>query len=84
MSIDDQPALYLRITVGSGVYTRDDKKLGKVKEVQGRYFKVDAHLRPDYWLSDECVASATPDQSVVLAINSVEVGSYRLKAPQAA
>lgn len=80
MFIDQGPA-YLRITVGSPVYTHDDKKIGKVKEVQGRHFKVDAPLRPDYWLSDEVVEAAVSDQSVLLGIDAAELASHRQKQP---
>lgn len=77
----EQPAHYLRITVGSPVYSHDDKKIGKVKQVEGRSFKVDAPLRPDYWLSDEVVDAAVPDQSVILRIDAAELARHREKRP---
>lgn len=45
-------------TVGTGVITADGDKLGKVKEVSGSCFKVDAPMQPDYWLGVDTVASA--------------------------
>ncbi len=48
--------------VGATVYTADGDKLGTVKEVAGGCFKVDASMRPDYWLASDCVTSTTGDQ----------------------
>lgn len=41
----------VRVTVGTAVVTLDGRDIGSVKEVQGAYFKVNAPLQPDYWLS---------------------------------
>jgi hypothetical protein len=41
--------------MGCEIFTRDGERLGTVKEVRDRYFKVDAPMSPDYWLSTECV-----------------------------
>ena len=46
-------------TVGAEVTTVDGDKLGKVKDVSGSCFKVDAPMRPDYWLGTDCIASST-------------------------
>lgn len=43
------------IAIGSEVYTTDGDKLGTVKMVRSGYFQVDASMRPDYWLSMECL-----------------------------
>lgn len=45
-------------SVGAEVYTADGDKLGKVKEVVGSCFKVDAPMQPDYWLARDCVATS--------------------------
>lgn len=45
--------------VGAEVLTADGDKLGTVKEVSGSCFKVDAPMRPDYWLGTDTVASST-------------------------
>jgi len=42
-------------SIGDDVYTSDGDKLGKVKEVRGVHFQVDAPMQPDYWLGTECV-----------------------------
>jgi len=44
--------------VGAEVTTADGDKLGTVKEVIGSCFKVDAPMRPDYWLGTDTVASS--------------------------
>src|SRR5205823_11764885 len=62
-------APFLRVTVGSPIYTADDEKIGKVKEVRDQHFKVETGLlQRDYWLHADCVAQATPDDSVILKI----------------
>lgn len=38
------------MTIGSAVRTADGTTLGSVKEIRRESFKVDARLRPDYWL----------------------------------
>ena len=52
MASDGAPA------VGAEVTTVDGEKLGTVKEVSGSCFKVDAPMRPDYWLGVDCIASS--------------------------
>ena len=51
--------------VGSPVYGEDGNQLGKVKEVRGRYFKVDARMQPDYWLRADSVQTSG-DRLVVM------------------
>ena len=43
------------IRTGLDVFTRDGTRLGEVKELRGEYFKVDAPMAPDYWLSLDCI-----------------------------
>ncbi len=47
--------------IGLPVYSRDGELLGRVKEIQGSAVKVDAPLRPDYWLGWAYVATAEPN-----------------------
>jgi rRNA processing protein Gar1 len=49
-------------TIGALVYSADGDELGKVKEVAGSAFKVDAAMEPDYWLSSEYISSATESE----------------------
>jgi hypothetical protein len=46
-------------TVGAEVMSADGDMLGKVKEVSGSGVKVDAPMRPDYWLGTDCVAGSS-------------------------
>jgi len=46
-------------SIGKQVMTADGKELGKVKEISGGCFKIDAPLAPDYWLSTDTVSDAT-------------------------
>ena len=43
--------------VGTEVMTLDGDTLGTVKEVSGSCFKVDAPLRPDYWLGIDTIGA---------------------------
>jgi hypothetical protein len=45
------------LTPGWPVFTSDDDKLGEVKEVRNGFFKVEASMQPDYWLSLDHVKS---------------------------
>ncbi len=73
------PSPFLRVTVGSTIVSSDDEKLGKVKEVRAQAFKVDAgFLRRDYWLPDDVVAEAVPDDIVRLTVPKGEIAAHRL------
>jgi PRC-barrel domain len=79
-----EPAPILRVTVGTPVYTEDDEKIGKVKEVRGQAFKVETGLlQSDYWLAGESVAEAVPDAAVTLVGNKDQIDSYKIDEPQA-
>jgi hypothetical protein len=65
--------------VGTPVRSSDGEDLGEVKELLGRYFKVDAPMAPDYWLSRDVVRSSE-QQQVVLGITKEELGGYEIDA----
>jgi hypothetical protein len=67
---------------GSLVVASDGKELGRVKDVQDGYLKVDARWARDYWLSFEEVLSADR-QKTVLIIPSDELNLYKRKKPHA-
>ncbi len=46
---------FSNLPLGCDVFTMDGSKLGQVKEVRDDYFKVDAPMRPDFWLPVNCV-----------------------------
>ncbi len=66
--------------VGWPVYTLDGEKLGDVGEVRRRYFKVNAPLQPDYWLSVDTIQSAH-DERVGLALARQDVEGQMLDEP---
>jgi uncharacterized protein (TIGR02271 family) len=68
------------ITPGAPVLTSDGNQLGTVKEVKGRYFKVDAPMAPDYWLSTDCIRSAS-GQQLLLSVDSNSLDSYKYDRP---
>ena len=68
------------LMVGTPVCTLDGDEIGKVKEVQGRYFKVDAQMQPDYWLRSDCVTSASGGR-VTLGVDKDHLGDYKVDNP---
>ena len=71
--------LFLRVTVGSAVYTSDVQRIGKVKDKRGPYFKVETGLlQRDYWLSADVVSSAIPGDSVTLSVDKGHLGEQRI------
>jgi len=42
---------------GAKVVTSDGEQLGKVKEISGDCFKIDAPMQPDYWLASDTITS---------------------------
>jgi hypothetical protein len=69
------------LVIGCSVYTADGDEIGHVKEVRGRFFKVDAPLRPDYWLSRESI-SATRSNGVTLTVDKDHLGDAKVDAPE--
>ena len=53
------------IRVGQPTYTSDGRCLGEVKEVAETQFKVNAHLRPDYWLGRNRISLIQADHVAV-------------------
>ena len=48
--------------IGAKVVTADGKPLGKLMEIDGDCYKVDAPLQPDYWLNSKVVAKTSPSE----------------------
>jgi hypothetical protein len=69
------------VAIGCPVFTRDNEKLGEVKEVRGDAFKVSAQMQPDYWLPTTCLTSSTPDRLVV-DIPKDRIGDFKLDEPR--
>jgi hypothetical protein len=51
-----------RPIIGAKVITADGKPLGKLMEIEGDCYKVDAPLQPDYWLNSKLVAKTSPSE----------------------
>ena len=66
--------------VGAAIYTEDGEELGILKEVRGRFFKVDAPMQPDFWLSDDCLGP-TSGSDVRLRISKDRIGDYKTEEP---
>jgi hypothetical protein len=69
------------VPLGHDVYSSDDDKLGVVKEVQGRSFKVAVNLQPDYWLSFDAVRGVEAGR-VVVTFPKDDLRGYKMDDPQ--
>jgi hypothetical protein len=65
---------------GEKVYTADDHKLGTVKEVTSRHFKVHRALSKDYWL-DTSLVSEEDGESIRLAVSKGELDDVKMDTP---
>ncbi len=68
------------LTADCPVYTADGDKLGTVKEVRGSAFKVNAPMKPDYWLNFGAVRTVTTNR-VELAFPKDRLGDYKQDHP---
>jgi hypothetical protein len=69
---------FMRVTVGVPVYTDDEQKIGTVKQIQGRAFKIGTgFLQRDYWLPATCVAVAVPGEPVMLSVAKGQLDQYK-------
>ncbi len=66
--------------VGAKVVTADGDELGKVKEVAGGCFKVDAKMAPDYWLGTDCISASTGGD-VRLNVTKDHIGDVKMDGP---
>ena len=66
--------------LGAHVFTLNGDDLGTVKEIQGAYFKVDASMQPDYWLSSACIRSASASR-VELLVDKDHLGDAKVEDP---
>ena len=68
------------LTIGLPVLTLDGAKLGTVAAIQGRAFKVDVPMQPDYWLKADAIRSIAGDQ-VTLGVDKKRLADYKVDAP---
>lgn len=71
---------WLQIEPGFRVRTWDGQELGRVKELQGAHFKVDAPRRRDYWLPSSIVSRTGPGY-LTLAVPAAGLDGYRMARP---
>ncbi len=64
-------------TVGARVESADGQDIGEVKEIVGRFFKVDAPMAPDFWLPMSLVRSAA-QETVSLGADREALGGYEV------
>jgi hypothetical protein len=69
--------------IGSEVISRDGMYLGTAKAVEGYYFKLDAAMQPDYWLSMDTIASVIPNR-IALNFDADRLADFALSVPRAA
>ena len=68
------------IPLGAPVYTEDGEQIGRVKEVDGAFFKVAASLQPDYWLTADALLSYTAERAT-LAFSKDQLGERKVDHP---
>jgi hypothetical protein len=72
------------VAVGLAVVTQDAHRIGKVAEIRGRYFRVEAGiLQRDFWLPAECVAIVEAPERVLLSPNRAQLEPYKSRIPPA-
>jgi len=77
---EDAPTWQIDIADGCDILTEDGDKIGTVKEVRGGYFKVNAHLQPDYWLQRQFVTS-NADGRITMSFKKDDLGNYKVAEP---
>ena len=71
------------LTIGAPVLTLDGAKLGTVAAIEGRVFKVDVPMQPDYWLSADAIRSTAGGQ-VTLGVDKDRLETYKVERPSTA
>lgn len=64
--------------LGARVITADGGELGTVKETRSDGFKVDAAMKPDYWLSCDFIQDSTAN-SVQLSVREDRLDSAKIE-----
>jgi Uncharacterized protein conserved in bacteria (DUF2171) len=70
------------IRPGIEVHTLDGEKIGTVKEVRDGALKVDAPMRPDFWLPRSLVLSWT-NERVTMDFNQADLFEHALSEDEA-
>lgn len=72
------PDPFLRLECGAAVYTRDEQRIGVVKDIRGHIFKIDAPMRRDFWLAADAVLAALPDGSIQLNLDRRSISVHKV------
>lgn len=70
------------IRPGLEVHTQDGQKLGTVKDITDTAIKIDAPMRPDYWLSRGRILSYTNDR-VTMDFDHDDLDRHAESGPEA-
>jgi hypothetical protein len=70
------------IAIGTPIYTRDGEELGRVKELRGTAFKVDAAAKPDYWLPTSCLSTAGSAGRLQVDATKDRIGDLKVDEPR--
>jgi hypothetical protein len=65
---------------GCPVYTRDGREIGEVDEKWGGYFKVDALVKPDFWLRTY-LGTLSGECRIVVAFEFDELEHHKIEDP---
>ena len=68
------------MNVGDEIITADGDRLGAVSEIDGKFVKVNAPLRRDFWLNAEFLLPQD-DGTICTSFGKKEAAAYRLSAP---
>ena len=81
-----EPAPILRVSVGAPVYTRDEQKIGTVKDIRGQAFQVEPGglFKRSYWLPGDTVEMAVPEEAVILSASQDQLDDLKIDEPLAA
>ena len=67
--------------LGARVITSDGEQLGKVKDIAGGCFKIDAPLQKDYWLASDSIAT-TLGGEVMLTFTKDDLGKAKAEGEE--
>jgi Uncharacterized protein conserved in bacteria (DUF2171) len=68
------------IPIGAEIFTSDEERIGKVQDVRGGSFKVNAPMQPDYWLPTRMVSSTAVNR-VMLSFTQDQLGDHKNQQP---
>ena len=69
--------------VGAEVFSSDGGKLGTVKALRGMFFKVDAPMHPDYWLSSTAILGSPTVDRVTMTFDKDHIDGNKQTVSEA-